>query len=111
MNLFDSIQDTAFHIVTNTFGESASWMPSNGGIIITGSILFKDATETAKILDKPYSPTNCMMEYHKGDFDGLFELTGSGSDELVTINTLEYGVLKVTSKWDGKTYFAELQQL
>lgn len=111
MNLFDSIQDTVFNIVSNTFGDSASWMPSNGVVLITGSILFKDATETAKILDQPYTPKNCMMEYKFGDFTGLFELTAVGSEERVNINSLEYGVLKVTSKWDGKTFFAELQQL
>jgi hypothetical protein len=111
MNLFDSIQDSVFNIAANTFGSVASWIPSDGFEVISGPILFKDATETAKILDKPYSPKNCMLEYKQGDFTGLFELAAGGSEEVITINTLNYGVLNVTSKWDGKTFLAELQQL
>lgn len=111
MNLFDSIQDSAFNVVVNTFGGAASWLPSNSPDLVEGGILFKDATETAKLLEQPYNPKNCMMEFKKGDFPGLFELTAIGSEEIVKINTVNYGVLKVTSKWDGKTFFAELQQL
>jgi hypothetical protein len=74
-------------------------------------VLFKDATETAKILDQPYSPKNCMIEYKKGDFNGLYQAAAVGSEETININLIDYAVLKVTSKWDGKTMIAELQQL
>ncbi|MBO9674421.1 MAG: hypothetical protein J7577_13315 [Sphingobacteriaceae bacterium] len=113
MNLFDGLQAAAHSIVNTTFGYVASWMPSSnsGGILQLANILFKDATETAKILDVPYSPKNCMMEYKQGDFLDLKPAVDSNSEEIVTINGLEYGVMRVTSKYDGKTYYAELQQL
>ena len=111
MNLFDGIQDALFNIVSNTFGDVAIWMPSTGSITITGAVLFKDATETAKILDQPYSPKNCMVEYKNGDFNQLFELAALGSEEIISINGQQYGVLKVTSKFDGKTFTAAIQLL
>lgn len=110
-NLFDSLQDTAFGIVTNTMGYSASWTPSSSAELITGPILFKNATETAKILDVPYNPKRCLMEYHVGVFNQLKPLVDVGSEETVSINGIDYGVMQVTSKYDGKTFYAELQIL
>lgn len=111
MSLFDGIQDNVFNIVNKTFGDYATWIPTISREKITGGILFKDATETYKILDQPYSPKNCIMEYKKGDFVGLFESVSRGSEEIVTIKNIEYGVMKVISKYDGKTFIAELQLL
>jgi hypothetical protein len=110
MNLFDSLQESAFSIVTNTMGYTASWQLSIGEAKLA-RVLFKDATETAKILDQVYSPKNCMIEYKQGDFPGLKEAADSGSEEMITINGLQYGVLEVNSEFDGKTLLAYLTKL
>ncbi|KQC02093.1 hypothetical protein [Pedobacter sp. Hv1] len=107
MNLFDTLQDTAFSIVSNTMGYTATWQPSVGEIH-TAEILFNDATKTAKLLDQEYSPKNCMIEYKSDDFTGLKESADAGNEEIVTINGIQYGVLDVNSKFDGKTMLAHL---
>ena len=111
MNLFDGLQAAAHSVVNNTMGYPAIWMPSTSGVLQTATVLFKDPSETAKILDTPYSPNNYLMEYKQGDFETLKILVDSNSEEKVSINGNEYGVMAVKSMSDGKTYYAELQRL
>lgn len=109
MNLFDGVQQNAFAIVTNTMGYSASWTPAAGGAVQTAIVLFKDASETAKLLQIEYDPRRAMMEYFITDFVGLKESVNIKTDEFVTVNGIRYGVNEVKADFDGKTIVAQLQ--
>lgn len=111
MSLFDDIQSDVFNTVTATFGDTATWIPSNNQPAQTAAVLLNNPSETSKILDVPYSPDKSMAEYKKGNFEGLKALVDSGSDESITINGTNYGVLQVLTKYDGKTLIAHLQIL
>ena len=111
MSLFDDIQNSVFDAITNTFGDNAEWVPSNSSSAQTAKVLFKDPSETAKILDVPYSPAKSMIEYKKGDFPELKSLVDHNSEETITVNGSSYGVLQVLTKYDGKTMIAHLQIL
>lgn len=111
MGLFDHLQHTAFKVVSQTMGYSASWQPLAGGALKTAVVLFKDATQTAKLLDQPFDPKLHLAEYQQGDFSGLFEAVNNGAEEQIKVNGINYGVLDVTSKFDGKTYIATLALL
>lgn len=108
-NLFDSIQDTAFGIVSNTMGYNATWVPSNNAPAQNARILFKDASQTAKLLQIEYDPARAIIEYKIGDFTGLKELVDSKSDEMITVSGITYGVNAIEAKYDGKTFYAHLQ--
>lgn len=109
-NIFDALQDAAFNIVTNTMGYTASWTPSSGNPLIA-NVLFKDATQSAKLLDQIFDPKFCIAEYKYGDFTGLKEAADRGNEEIIIINGITYGVLKVESDYDGKTLKAHLKLL
>ena len=109
MNLFDGLQRTAFAIVENTMGYPASWQPSSGGAVQTATVLFKDASETAKLLQVEYDPRRAMIEYFIDYFPGLKVSVNNKNDEIVFVNGLEYGVDEVTADADGKTLFAKLK--
>jgi hypothetical protein len=111
VNIFDGIQSAAIGIVSNTFGYAATWIPSNGGESKTTTVLFKDATEASKLLDLPYNPKRAAMEYFGEAFSGLKEQVDGNQYERVTVNGVEYGVKQVLTKFDGKTFWAELQKL
>lgn len=110
-NLFDGLQDTAFAIVTNTMGYTATWVPSSGLIPggLTAQVLFKDATEMARLLQIEYDPQRAMIEYTINDLPGLKASVDLKTDELVVINGIQYGVEKVRALADGKTLAADLQ--
>jgi len=110
VNLFDGLQDTMLNVVTNTMGYLSTWQPSIGQLQ-TATVLYKDASQTAKILDQEYDPRNCMIEYKSFDFVGLRDLVDAGNEIRITVNGLEYGVMKITSKYDGKTMIAQLIRL
>ena len=110
-NLFDNLQKSVFKTVQKTMGYALTWLPLAGGLQITANVLFKDATEREKILDQPYDVNKVMIEFHKGDLDALVtSVRKFGKEELVTINGISYGVLQIISKYDGKSYYAELQK-
>ncbi len=109
MSLFDAIQSNLHNAVNNTFGVTAAWNPSNGGDEKTAIVLFKDASETARMLGIEYDPQRPMIEYKIGDLTGLKESVNDKNDEILTINGIEYGVNDVKAKHDGKTFFADLQ--
>lgn len=111
MGLFDHFQRTAVNVVSKTMGDNSIWQPLAGGEPQSANVLFKDATQTAKLLDQPFDPKLHLAEYQEGDFVGLFEAVDSGSEEKITVNGKNYGVLEVTSKFDGKTYIAALTLL
>lgn len=109
-NLFDGLQDTMFNTVTKTFGYQATWQPSSGDLQLA-DVLYKDATQTAKLLDQEYDPRNCMIEYKESDFVGLKSLVDASHEIKIKVNELDYGVMKITSKYDGKTMIALLVRL
>lgn len=110
-NLFDGIQHKAFTIVSNTMGYNATWTPSNNNTSLTARVLFKDATETAKLLQIEYDPERAIIEYFEGSFTGLKPLVDAKSDEMVTISNVQYVVDEVEIKEDGKTYLAHMRKV
>lgn len=112
MNIFDGLEESTFNIVANTMGYQAVWSPSDGGVLLSAIVLYKNPSETARVLEVEYNPKRAMMEYFETDLPGLFEAVADKSnDETVVINGIEYGVNQVLSKFDGKSYTAHLQVL
>lgn len=109
-NLFDGIQHTAFTVVSNTMGYNATWTPSNSNIGETARVLFKDATETAHLLQLEYDPERAIMEYYVGSFSTLKPLVDAKSDEFVIISSVQYVVDNVEIKEDGKTFLAHIRR-
>ncbi|HJT73278.1 MAG TPA: hypothetical protein VJ720_04645 [Chitinophaga sp.] len=113
MTFFDEIQNTAFDIVTSTFGYTASWLPSEGGPEQSATVLYKDATEKHELSNVDYIVERYVMEYKEGDFTGLKEAVARGENESVKIIvadtvTLLFMVRKTETKYDGKTITATL---
>lgn len=107
---FEALQRTAFSVIQGVMGFAASWAPADGGDTQTARVLFQNPTEDMKLAGVDYAPDHWRMEYQIGDFDGLFVAANRRqSAEVVEIETVEYYVRKVSKKFDGKTYIADLQ--
>lgn len=110
-SLFDSIQNTAFDVVTSVFGEKlATWSPAAGGAVQTATVLYRDPTDREKVSGVEFGtvPTP-VCEYRKPFLNGLFESAQERNAEVITINSIQYDVLSVEKLADGKTYKASLQ--
>lgn len=110
MNLFDGLQDTAFNVVTTSMGYPASWQPPTGELQ-TANVLYKDPSQTARLLDQEYDAENCMIEYKRSEFIGLKSLVDSKAEPTILVNGIEYGVMEVNPKFDGNTMIANLKRL
>lgn len=111
-NLFDSLQDTAFNVVTNNMGYSATWRPSIGGDLQVAKVLYNGPTEKEKLLSADYDPDKLTMEYKSIDFIGLKDAADDNQNEIVTIEDVEdFAVKSVRKKFDGKTFEAKLQRI
>lgn len=109
MARFDDLQRTAVTKVHNLYADVATWAPSGGGPLQSGSMLFKDPTRDMEISDVTFSPSYVFAEYHEGNFVGLREAANANLDEFVVINGVEYDVRVVRKKYDGKTNIAILE--
>lgn len=109
LNIFDRLQDVSFNVVTLTMGYDATWSPSGGGPVKTGRVLFNNPTESKKLSEVEYDPFAYRMEFKKGVFDGLKESTDQNTIETVTINSVNYYVRQVATKYDGNTLIATLE--
>lgn len=113
MTFFDEIQNTAFDIVTSTFGYTANWTPSEGGPEQTARVLYKDATDKHELSNVDYIVDRYVMEYKEEDFIGLRNAVARGDNETVKIIigdsvTLSFLVRRTETKYDGKTIIATL---
>lgn len=113
MSFFDNIQETAFDIVTDTFGYAATWLPSDGSPEQSAKVLYKDATEKHDLSNADYNIERYVMEYKEGDFKGLKNAVTRGENESVQIKikedvTLMFLVRRIITKYDGKTITAML---
>lgn len=113
MTYFDEIQNTAFDIVTSTFGYAATWLPSDGSPEQTATVLYKDTTDKHELSNVDYMVERYVMEYKSEDFTGLKEAVARGDNESVRIIvddniTLLFMVRRTESKYDGKTIIATL---
>lgn len=116
MNIFDSIQKTAFEVVTASFGYDATWMPSNGDPEQKESVLYKDPTEAYGFVMANFHVERHVMEYQKGQFPGLKENVDNGNIEKINIDNgrgeiLRFTVKYIESRYDGKTIRAHLNTL
>jgi hypothetical protein len=113
-NIFDRAQDASFDLVTKAMGYDASWTPSSGGSAKTTKVLLKNPTEKQGYLGNQeyqlpeWNPLHWIMEYRKGTFDGLKEAVDQRGTEHVYVNSQQFFVSAVYSKFDGKTYIATL---
>jgi len=117
MNLFDSIQRHTFDVCTNTFGDVAVWLPSDGSAEQRGKVLFNDPAKADSLGrmqgaygEIEYNPPAPYMEFREGIFEGLRASVKSGRYEEVSINGVLYEVQTVAPTRDGKTYKAELKE-
>lgn len=113
MSFFDSIQNTVFQITTNTFGDSAIWLPLDKSPQQSGKVLYKDATAKMTLDQNDYNVERYVMEYKAGDFAGLFESVARANNEKVTISYSDgrqanYWVKRCEKLFDGKTIKAFL---
>lgn len=111
MALFDRLQRVLWGTVHKIMGDDATWQPAQGGVPLSAKILFNEPTE-AEQLQVEYQPAMWSMEYHLGQFPGLYEAVRSGSsNERVTIAQRLFVVRSVELKYDGKTYLAHLENI
>lgn len=110
MSAFDQIQETAYGVIADQFGDDASWTPSEGNQEeMTAKCLFRDPTTEAELGQVTYSPDIAILEYYATGFPGLKESVDAGNTETVTRKGIDYLVRAVTKKYDGKTMLAVLQ--
>lgn len=112
MSFFDQIQISAFNLVTDTFGDMATWVPYAGGDMMTGKVLYKDAFAKEGVSNVDYSLERYQMEYKQGDFPGLKDSVDNSIVEQITINTISgpvlFNIRRCETKYDGKTIVATL---
>ena len=113
MNIFDSIQDTAFDITTGTFGYSASWLPSDNSPEQLATVHYKDAADEEKLGDSEFNHERHFIEYKKINFVGLIGSVQRGENEKVKVELsagvfTEYWVKRCEPLFDGKTIKAFL---
>jgi hypothetical protein len=111
MSFFDNFQKVAFGVVTTLMGDVATWQPSDGSDYQTAEVLLKEPTNERDLGDVTYSPYTYIIEYYIHKLTGLKNLVDSGTNELITINEIEYYVRKVDALHDGKTYKAILEKV
>lgn len=112
MNIFDSIQESAFNVVTQTFGYAATWTPSEGGPQQLAVVCYKDATDEHGVGEVDYNNPRHQIEYKIEDFTGLQQSVFNGGTELVKVTmkgiTYQFLVRRCETKYDGKTIVAYL---
>lgn len=100
---FDKMQKACFRAAKKTFGYlNASWQKSGGDPIFC-DVLFKDPTETQKLLGVEYEPGTFIMEYLRGDFPGLFEMVRGKQHQIIVIDGNRYTTKFAETTFDGKT--------
>lgn len=100
---FDRLQRACFNVAKKTFGYlNASWQRSGGDPVFC-DVLFKDPTETQKMLGVEYEPNTYIMEYLRGDFPGLYELVRNKRHQLIVIDGMRYVTKWAETTYDGKT--------
>lgn len=107
---FDALQNTMFETVKNQFGFSATWTASDSSQTWEGLVLFRNPTQVFELSGfGQYDPTLWEMEYKFGDFPGLRELVDMReTQEVVTIDGVQYYVRAVSTIYDGRTIKATL---
>ena len=111
-NIFDNLQDNLFNLTTTVFGYDAEWTPSAGGPLQVARVHYKKPNEARNQFGEvDFNPNIHMMEYKEGDFTGLYEAVRNGGTEHVTVNGTLFYVREIKARWDGKTYYAQLDTL
>lgn len=112
-NLFDSLQEKAFDVTTNTMGYPAAWTPSAGGPQQTAKVLYNDATEKYELSNMDFKPERWSMQYRYPHFIGLKQRVDENTVETVTITLpggdTDFNIRTVQTSFDGKTFTAYLQ--
>lgn len=109
-SMFENMQKTVFATAGTVFGHVLTWTPSAGDDEITAKVLFQNPTESMKLAGIDYDPTLWRMEYSYEQLPGLkAAVDARGGAETVTIEGVDYYVRVVDTKYDGKTYIAQLQ--
>lgn len=111
-NIFDSMQDGLFNIVTTVFGYDASWSPLSGEPTQAGRVNYRRPNDKDVLSNGiEYMPYTFFMEYKEGVFTGLQESVRGGSAEQVTVNGVLHYVRSVSRVYDGKTFQAHLDRV
>lgn len=115
-NPFDGLSMNIFDIVTQTMGYDAEWLPSLGGALQTGQVLFSKPTqhtENFQYRDKygsiEYDPNQYRMEYKEGVFSSLKAAVDNNQTERVSIEGNTFYVMQIHQVFDGRTYIAVLK--
>jgi len=112
-NFFDTALSVAFDTTTTLMGYDAEWYPADGPMQ-TARVHYKDPSSLQKIGDMNYDPGDGIMEYKKGDFEGLIELVAQNKPEVIKITIggtkIEFRTLKDKKLFDGKTLQVKLQR-
>ena len=105
---FDDYKMVAFSEVLKLMGEDAVWEHSDG-TTQAGKILFNYPTKPKEIDQYEYPPENPVAEWYKNTFIGIKELCDSQSNEYLIIREKRYFITQIETKFDGETYFANLE--
>jgi hypothetical protein len=115
MSLFDRMGKVAFKTTTSVMGYPAAWHMKDGVTVLTAKVHFKDPASIVKIGDRDYDPSDGIMEYKKGDFEGLKQLADKNEAELIKItieNTVyEFNTVKDKKLFDGQTIQVKLMKI
>lgn len=103
-NPFTKLQRHTFDVVTSVMGYVCTWGAE------TRRVGFKNPTEEMRLAGVDYDPSAWVMEYRDDHFTGLEAAVAvRGAAEVVEIEGREYYVRKISRKFDGRTFVAELQ--
>ncbi len=112
-NLFDSLQDNAFDVTTNTMGYPATWQPAAGGPQQTATVLYNNDTQKYELSNMDNQPYAWRMEYRYPHFLGLKSSVDQNENEVVEITLpggeTEFYVRRIDTAVDGKTFIAYLE--
>jgi len=110
MGLFDKYQEKLWKVINPIFGDLVTWSPSSGGADVSGIALFRNPTNEEMLLDGDLQPENAVIEWEKGDFQGLYEsIRGSGVESIEHLG-VDYLAWRGFALADGKTYKAYISR-
>lgn len=112
-NIFDTAARVAFNTTTAVMGYDAEWHKKDETVVMA-RVHVKDPDTETDLGDKKYVPRDVMIEYMRGDFDGLKELADANKAETIKINlwgtVYDFYTVKGKKVFDGQTVKVNLMR-
>lgn len=109
---FDTLRQTVFGQVKQTFGYPAKWESADGNFSFEGTVLFNQPNAEDELGNVVYNPEMYWMDFPLEDFQGLKALVDKAeTTEIVEIDGRCFQVMQVTATADGNQYRAEITEI